>query len=226
MIDWNRTKDKINLSENYFIKFPNSGKKVYRICDECKQGKWVNYQSYRNLCKKCKMNSEEVQNKINGKNNHMFGRTDRDSPFWVSKITLTCKYCGEKFDVIPSKKNTSKFCNKKCMNKWKCENNIGKNNPFYGKHHTLKSRILNSCTHQEIDVKDFIDFAKRNHVLPEHKCTKLNSRFPGSEMHHIMSSVVIYVPKDIHNPIYHDLKNNKGMREINKLAFNYLVGNY
>lgn len=50
----------------------------------------------------------------------------------------------------------------------------------------------------------------------------LNKYFDGSEAHHINKNDVIYIPKEIHRSIWHCLKTGLNMKEINKLAINYL----
>ena len=89
-------------------------------------------------------------------------------------------------------------------------------------------KIKISCAHQGIDVKDFDKFIgrapNRKHVLPKNQCIKLNTYFEGSNMHHIMSGVVIYMPKDLHKSRWHNMKLGKNMNEINELAMNYLRG--
>lgn len=65
----------------------------------------------------------------------------------------------------------------------------------------------------------------RDHLKCEKNCIKLNQRFVGSAGHHIMSDVIIYIPKNIHQSVYHTLKESKqGIDEINKLAMDYLIG--
>ena len=58
-------------------------------------------------------------------------------------------------------------------------------------------------------------------LLNKNQCIKLNQRFEGSEGHHIMSGVIIYMPHNIHRSIKHSMKTGKNMKEINKLALNY-----
>lgn len=94
---------------------------------------------------------------------------------------------------------------------------------------SLEDRIRKSCINQRINREDFNGFATRDYVLPEWKCTKLNKKFTGSEMHHIMSGVVIFVPKYLHNRkcgISHNFKSGKGMEEMNRVAWDYLVGKF
>lgn len=48
--------------------------------------------------------------------------------------------------------------------------------------------------------------------------TVLNEWFEGSELHHITKDVAIYIPKELHHSIWHNLKTGEGMEEINDAA--------
>jgi len=50
----------------------------------------------------------------------------------------------------------------------------------------------------------------------------LNEWFEGSDAHHIDKTYVIYIPKEVHQSIYHSVLKNINMDEINAMAFNYL----
>ena len=124
----------------------------------------------------------------------------------------------------------------------------GKNNPFYGKHHSnetlkkmcdckkgedhpmwgkkqsLESRIKRSCTRQGIEVDDFDGFTTRDHLLSELQCIKLNKKFNNSDFHHITKSIGVYIPTELHRHIWHDLKTGLRMGEINLLALQYING--
>lgn len=50
--------------------------------------------------------------------------------------------------------------------------------------------------------------------------------FKGSEAHHINVNYVIYSPKELHQGTPHDLKKQRNIKKINKLAFKYLVEVY
>ena len=39
-----------------------------------------------------------------------------------------------------------------------------------------------------------------------------------------MSGVGIYIPKDLHKSIYHNMKSGKNIKEMNMLSINYLSG--
>jgi len=72
---------------------------------------------------------------------------------------------------------------------------------------------------------------KREHILRMntrrrlygHDC--LNQEFSNSEAHHIDINTVIWIPKEIHRMIIHNLKTKKNMEIINTYAYFFLVQN-
>ena len=50
----------------------------------------------------------------------------------------------------------------------------------------------------------------------------LNEWFEGSEGHHIDKERVIYIPKEYHRSVWHNVWTGENMDEINAVAFNYL----
>ena len=101
---------------------------------------------------------------------------------------------------------------------------VGKNHPMFGKKQTLESRIKRSCTRQGITIEDFRGFTTKDHKLPECKCIKLNKRFIGSRMHHITKSIVVYIPHELHEHIWHNMKSGLNMGEMNVLAIQFISG--
>lgn len=51
---------------------------------------------------------------------------------------------------------------------------------------------------------------------------ELNDWFEGSEAHHIDKEFVLYIPKEIHRSIWHNVWTGQGMDEINNLAIKYV----
>ena len=51
----------------------------------------------------------------------------------------------------------------------------------------------------------------------------LNTYFEGCEGHHITHTFVLYIPKWLHQSVYHNLNTCQGMEAINALALNFLV---
>jgi hypothetical protein len=96
---------------------------------------------------------------------------------------------------------------------------------MYGNTWNDKSRQKLSATKQGIPYEDWAGFTdkSRPHLTPVHACIQLNQKFLGSEAHHIMHSVVIFIPRILHRSIWHNFKTGVGMDEINKLAFNFLL---
>ena len=82
------------------------------------------------------------------------------------------------------------------------ENQIGKLNPAW------KGGISND----------------RNHVLPKNQCIKLNNKFKDSDFHHITKSVGIFIPKELHEHVRHNLLNGKNMGIINLLSLQFING--
>jgi len=50
----------------------------------------------------------------------------------------------------------------------------------------------------------------------------LNQPFPNCEGHHIDKTHIVYIPKELHRSVRHDLWGNKNMVRINALALEYL----
>lgn len=68
-----------------------------------------------------------------------------------NRIKTSCENCGKKFYVIPSRKDTAKFCSPKCYSKYQSINRRGKNNPNYGKLKRVKV-ICKNCN-KEFEVQ-------------------------------------------------------------------------
>ena len=57
MIDYIKSAELNGMSVDelkaYFTRYPQSAKRVFRICDHCKNGKWVRVFGYTDFCKAC-----------------------------------------------------------------------------------------------------------------------------------------------------------------------------
>lgn len=212
-----------------------SNKKVVRICDECGKVDIIPKSRLHkvknpNLCKSCshkgKLNpnfgkygelssfyrhkhSDESKEKISKANEGK--RSGKNSILWNGgKIIVYCDQCSKQKEIKLSQQRKHNFCNKKCMAKYMSKNRNGENSSAFGKfgedHPAWKGGF------------------DRSYVLPKSQCIKLNSYFKGSNAHHIMSCVVIFIPKKLHQNIRHNFKSGKNMLEINNLALDYLRG--
>lgn len=52
----------------------------------------------------------------------------------------------------------------------------------------------------------------------------LNKYFEGSEGHHISENLIIYIPKLIHQSLYHSIWTWRNMEQMNRFAIEYLGG--
>ena len=172
-----------------------SNLRICKSCDGCGRVGYTSKCCYTDLCRSCSI--KKNHHNVSGKNNPMYGKKHSE----ISK---------------------NKMCNSS-------PNKSGKNNPFYGKCHSDESCKLISKNHADFkgenhpQWKGGFDYS-RPYVLPEHRCIKLNSRFKGSEMHHLTKSIVIYIPYNLHHHIYHDLQKGLNMGSMNMLALQFING--
>lgn len=149
------------------------------------------------------------------------------------RMCCSCDECGR---VRYSSKNAYRSLCKPCSMK-------GEGNPMFRHKYTNETKNKmskpKSKEHKANLSKNHADFRgennpcwrggiahKRDHVLSENKCVKLNNKFKGSEMHHITKSIVIYIPKELHRHIWHSLKNGLNMGSMNMLSLQFINGGY
>lgn len=138
-----------------------------------------------------------------------------------NNVCASCSQIGKKnhrYDIKVSNETRKKMSQSQLI-----ISKHGKNHHLYGKSQPLEQRINKSCSHLNINIKDWNGFKNRNHVLREYKCVTLNNRFESSEGHHITPKVIVYLPKDLHQSIRHNLKTGNNMKEINELSLQYLI---
>ena len=156
---------------------------------------------------------------------------DKLVKFSHKKVCCSCDICGrvrwlQKFRYHPLCRSCSKS---------------GERNGMYGKKYSKKERQEISNNSNPISGKDHYLYGKkgrdtpnwkggfdwsRPYVLPIYRCNCLNDRFHGSEGHHINRDTVIFIPKELHRHLYHNLKNNDNINIINILSYQYLNGDY
>ena len=198
--------DPIDLSKK-------SSRKIIAICQNCSKIRKIKLYSYHKLCRTCAQQnkppiSEETRKKIiknhahlSGKDNGMFGRTGNKNPMWGRKHSdETRKLISDNHADVRSENNPMFGMS-------------GEDSPVWEKFGELSPNWKGGLK-------------LRTHVIPIKRCIQLNDKFYGSEGHHIMSGVVIFMPKDLHKSVWHDLKNGLRINEINDLAFNYLMGDF
>ena len=53
---------------------------------------------------------------------------------------------------------------------------------------------------------------------------ELNDYFDGGEAHHIDKEFILYIPRDLHRSVWHNVWSGQGMEEINELAIEWAYG--
>ena len=195
MIDEDRTMQLYGYTSDMLK--PKSNKPIVKVCDECGEYSIIGKAFYKNLCKSCSRKGQIRK------------------PF-------TKKHKQKLSEAQKGKKHTKETIEKMS------DHRKGKNNSHYGKHHSLETRVKLSCIKQDIKFEDFNGFIgrapNREYVLSKELCIQLNTKFKGSDFHHIMSCAGIYIPNYLHRSIKHSLKSGKGMAVMNLLAMQFLYG--
>ena len=165
-----------------------SAKRICVSCDNCGRVRWVEFKSYRSLCRIC------CQIGIQANENHWnYGK------HWSKEVK----------DKMSKSSEGKKFIPKIVKNKMS-----GMNHWAYG----LRSENAPAW-------KGGTD-KQQKYLVPIIHCNQLNKRFKNSCEHHINYNTVIFIPKDLHKHIYHNLKSGQGVNEMNILAFQYMNGVY
>ena len=191
-----------------------SEKRVCCICDQCGRVRYRTYNNYNRTGDLCKSCSSKVLN------NGMFGKHHSDETLKLqSDVKIGVK--------------RKPFTKDHCKNLSKTHADVsGENNPMFG----VKGKDA-PCYGRTGDKHPMYGLfgdknptwrggCNRDHVLPKNQCIKLNTYFKGSHFHHIMSGVGVYIAKDIHIFISHNMKSGQNMNKINDLALDYLLYNF
>ena len=223
MIDEDRTLEIFGYTSDS-LKLQSS-KPIVRVCNNCGKYSKIIFSNYNNqkhpdLCSKCVRA---------GKNHPNFGKHWSDETKRKMSDVKKGKYAGENNPMFGVKGKDAP-----------CYGRTGDKHPMFGKHHSDETKKKQSKSLKgKLSGDKNPMFGKtgknapnwkggianiRKHVLPISQCTKLNKRFKGSEGHHISADVVIYIPRDLHRHLYHSLKDNTGMKEINLLSLQFIKG--
>ena len=60
MIDYNITKHETGVDKDYFDNHPNSHKLVYKMCDRCNKGSWVEFRNKTKICRSCSLSGRSL----------------------------------------------------------------------------------------------------------------------------------------------------------------------
>lgn len=151
------------LEEETFEKFgyypctlrPRSGRKLFAACDKCGKIRITTKHEYRDFCHSCAISGER-------------------NPNYKPKIKIVCKECGNKSDVVPSRKDSAGFCSLTCLGKWRSKNLCGEKSACYGKKHNeeTKQKIRNARMH-----RSFPKYHTKPELIFEAICKKYNLPF-------------------------------------------------
>lgn len=113
MIDWKRTKEKTGYNETYFNNNLKSNKKVYRYCNKCNMGEWIEFLNSYKLCKFCLINEQNIIKSVNRSEERRIRQSCTyqgiDRKNFTGFITNQ-KYCS-KFNNECREKNRKKYDN-------------------------------------------------------------------------------------------------------------------
>lgn len=95
-----------------------------------------------------------------------------------------------------------------------------------GKHHTEESKQKNREANIGLQVGEKNGHWNGGRAAAEERRRGLgfipiNDKFDGTDAHHIDRDFVIYIPRELHNSIYHNMHTGQGMKEMNNAAFEY-----
>lgn len=228
-----------------------SQKLVVAVCDGCDKERDSKFRDYRDLCVQCAQkrtcdkkaavwtdemrraqgvaisaswtdDRKEVQRQsMMGEKNWNYGKPK--SPETISKLSdaatgriLSDETKDKMSDVRRGVPKSEEM--KSRLSTTKLETH-----PMRGEHWDLEQRIAFSSGHQNINPDDWDGFVAgiRDHVLPIFQCTQINKWFPGCEGHHLSRSLVVFIPAELHNHIWHNMKSGLGMAEMNALALQF-----
>ena len=184
MIDENKTFTMFGYTSN--ILSYGSNKKVWKICDICKEERLVQYRKYTNLCFKCALQ----QKNQSGKNHPFYGKHHSDETKLKMSKSKQSMYDGDK-NPMYDKHHTKETKRKQSKAL------LGEKNPRWkgGK----------KIARAKADTKRRKLFGFIPHNIP-------HENFHG---HHIDFNHVIFIPKELHMSISHSVINNKNMNLIN-----------
>lgn len=140
-----------------------SSKRVWANCDECGDGRWVSFNSYRDLCFTCAMKSDEVRKKIGDASRRRKHSNETKLQMRISrkkytdslpdkKVDKICKWCGKSYRVLLS--SNSEFCSRLCVNEWQSK---------YRKGVHYKEQIEKECIYCGIiyTVMPYLEFTSK-----------------------------------------------------------------
>jgi hypothetical protein len=176
---------------------PQSNKHILAACDKCRKVRITSKNAYRTLCNSC-------ANK---------GKKHTEE----TKAKMSAARKGRIF-TEEHKANISTALK-------------GENNPNFGKHLTEEQKAKQSAIMKGAKSPNYKGGTKVAKARNDAKRRKfghvpLNPYFEDSHSHHITHTFVIYIPKWLHQSVYHNIHTGQGMLKINALALEFLINGF
>ena len=176
-----------------------SNKQVVAMCSGCGVYRVVYKHGYSELCRKCRIFTQETKRRMQIANSRPRGPMPEEQKENISKALKGRKVSDEVKQKI-SKTATGK--------------------KFSDEH---KQRM--SASKQGIEYDDWTEFIN-NDWRTRRDVRFLNEPFDGCNRHHMTETLAICIPAELHNHIWHNLRTGNNMGEINMLAVQYVIGEW
>lgn len=145
------------------------------------------------------------------------------------KDVAICQICGREFVAYNGNKYCSKECSKIAKEKhnkeWREKNTEEQSFYFkqwYKTHRKQNRERVYQWQRANPEKHKALSRTYENRRRRNLDSIPLNKYFVGSEGHHIDKTHIIYIPKELHHSIPHNVFTGKNMDKINALAFIYL----
>ena len=209
-----------------------SGKLIVAVCEGCGRYKDLRMCDYSDLCQKCATSKANTGRKLSENQKEVVSKAQtgrKKSKGEVEKLKnwWTPERCEDRRLENLGEKNPFSDCNHSDKSKMiQSTAKTGENNPNFGYEMPEDQKIKISCGVQGIPVEDFDGFIGNGqlHLKSISQCIQINKRTKGWDAHHITSGAVIFIPEELHEFIYHNLKTGYNMKEMNTLAIQFMMG--
>ena len=212
-----------------------SGRLIVRVCIKCGRTKNITKGAYSSICHRCVTQSEEfckMRSEIATRQFSTEEGREKDRQGAIKRW------------LDPEEHIKASIANKKAHGTPEARKANSKRTLQYHKDHpeqaeqhsifmknlfnndpTRAERVSALQQNEDYDAGEWRGWSdkRRLYLIPANRCIHLNPRFEGSVRHHIMSGVIINIPIDLHRSIWHSIKTGRNIKEINKLAFQFLI---
>ena len=199
MIDYIKSAELNNMTIDelraWFDEYPKSNRWIVRICDSCKGERKIRFCRYYDLCHDCAVNTEEFRQ--------------------LRSVSMIDRYSDPDVGIAQSERQIQYY-----IDHPEAREKISKSRIKYYEDPAMRDRISGEHNGKWNGGFD----RKRPYVLPIAECIELNERFIGADAHHITKSMVAYIPSELHNHVWHNIKTGLNMGEMNALAVQFVNG--